>query len=209
MTNIESLLLLFATAFAVSLIPGPSTLIAFMHGAQFGWLKSLNTALGNALASVTQAVAAAAGLGLIITTSATLFMIIKYLGAAYLVFIGLQMWHSAGDRVSATCHPTTKRVTSRQMATSGFMIAASNPKAIAFFTALFPQFLTAGESSFWHLASMVLVIAVVAFTVAALYGIAGAWFRSLELSRRLMQRVYKLTGGLFVVSGIGLAASRN
>ncbi|EFO30401.1 lysine exporter protein LysE/YggA [Roseibium sp. TrichSKD4] len=207
--NFESLILLFGAAFVVSLIPGPSTLIAFAHGARFGWGRSLYTALGNSSASAVQAIAATAGLGLVITTSATLFLIIKYVGAAYLIWMGIQMWRSAAELVETTGMNGVSEVSNRNLFSSGFTIAASNPKAIAFFTALFPQFLTAGNDGFLQLAMMVCVIALVAFSVAVLYGLAGAWLRSLELSKKIMKRIYRATGGLFVVSGIGLATARS
>ncbi|MEZ5823597.1 MAG: LysE family translocator [Geminicoccaceae bacterium] len=202
--------LLFAfTALIASLIPGPSTLIAFAHGARHGWSKSLFTALGNATASTLQAAAASTGLGIIITSSGSLFLAIKYAGAAFLVLIGIQMWRSAaaGVKLGAEAGKTDARPS--QLFASGFMVAIGNPKAIAFFTALFPQFLSPSADSFTQLALMVAVIGVVALSVASFYGCIGAWVRGLELSRRIMQRIFKATGGLFVAGGIGLAFSRN
>ena len=91
----------------------------------------------------------------------------------------------------------------------GFTVAASNPKAIAFFTALFPQFLSVDGTGWVQLSMMVALVGVGAFSVALLYGGIGAWVRGLELSRAFMTRIYKTTGGFFVASGVGLAASRN
>ena len=84
-------LVFFGVVFAVSIIPGPSTLIAFAHGARFGWRRALMTSWGNCVASVLQAVAASAGLGIAITTSALLFVAIKYAGAVYLIYVGIQI----------------------------------------------------------------------------------------------------------------------
>jgi homoserine/homoserine lactone efflux protein len=202
--------LIFAgTVIGVSLIPGPSTFIAFAHGATYGWLRSLVTACGNASASTLQATAASAGLGLIITSSAFLFATIKYAGAAYLIYVGIQLWRSAAQRVSLGTAGTGATTPTFKLFSGGFSVAVSNPKAIAFFTALFPQFLSPDGNSIGQLAGMVFVVCLSAFTVAAFYGCLGAYVRGLELSRSLMTRVYKTTGGLFVASGFGLAATHN
>lgn len=198
-----------AAVVGVSLIPGPSTLIAFSHGASFGWLRSLYTAFGNGVASIMQAIAASAGLGIVITNSATLFMAIKYAGAAYLVYVGIQMWRSAAHRVSLGSNKDAKQNQTGRLFMSGFTVAISNPKAIAFFTALFPQFLSSDGNSFAQLATMVILVGISAFSVAFLYGIIGAWVHGMELSKRIMTRVYKMTGGLFVASGLGLVLSGN
>ncbi|OLS44591.1 hypothetical protein BV509_09755 [Rhodovulum sulfidophilum] len=79
------------TVIAVSMIPGPSTLIAFSHGASHGWLRSTITASGNAVASACQAIAASTGPGQVLTGSATLFLTLNYAGAAYLVCVGIQL----------------------------------------------------------------------------------------------------------------------
>ena len=202
-------MIFLGTVLGVSLIPGPSTFIAFAHGAAFGWIRSVSTALGNAAASTIQAMAASAGLGIVITSSATLFLSIKYAGAAYLIYIGVQMWRSAAQRVALGSQPDTAKNRSKQLFMSGFTVAISNPKAIAFFTALFPQFLSSDGNSAAQLATMVLLVSLSAFSVALFYGCLGAWIRGLELSKAVMRRVYKTTGGLFVASGVGLAASRN
>ncbi|ASP33977.1 LysE family translocator [Labrenzia sp. VG12] len=202
-------LIFLATVLGVSLIPGPSTFIAFAHGAAYGWSRAVLTAFGNTTASVMQAVLASAGLGLVITSSATLFLAIKYAGAVYLIYVGIQLWRSAARQVSLSSGQERTREPSHKLFTAGFTVAMSNPKAIAFFTALFPQFLSVEGNSLEQLTGMVLLVGLSAFSVALFYGCLGAWVRGLKLSRAVMTRVYKTTGGLFVASGIGLAASRS
>ncbi|QDG77882.1 LysE family translocator [Labrenzia sp. PHM005] len=201
---------LFAvTVFSTSLIPGPSTLVAFTHGAQFGWKRALGTASGNACASVLQAILACAGLGLVLAQSAVLFMAIKYVGAAYLVYLGITMWRSSAAAVELNQTSRSEADQILRLFRSGFLVAAANPKAIVFFTALFPQFLDPTGTASSQLAGMVGVIAIVSFSVAMIYGCLGSRLSALQLSRRIMARVQKTIGGLFVASGIGLAASRS
>ncbi|WP_414834114.1 LysE family translocator [Afifella sp. YEN Y35] len=198
-----------ATVLGVSLVPGPSTLIAFAHGAAHGWLRSISTAFGNALASTLQATAASVGLGLLITSSGSLLLALKYAGAAYLIYVGVQIWRTASRRLQVHADVDRCKTARRKLFMSGFTVAISNPKAIAFFTALFPQFLSLEGNSFAQLGGMVAVVAFIAFSVALFYGCVGAWVRGLELSRKVMSRIRKTTGGLFVASGVGLALSRN
>lgn len=200
---------LFAvTLFTASMVPGPSTLIAFTHGARFGWKRALATALGNMTASVLQAILACAGLGLVLAKSAVLFTLIKYAGAVYLVYLGYSMWRSSANGIDIGRGASSDAETLARLYRGGFLVAAANPKAIVFFTALFPQFLDQTGTAITQLAGMVLLIALVSFSVAMIYGCLGSRLSALQLSRLFMARVHKTIGGLFVASGIGLAASR-
>lgn len=166
------------------------------------------TALGNASASVLQAVVAGLGLGIIIAQSATLFLAIKYVGAAYLIYLGISMWRGAADSgVEMTAGQDMKQ--GFRLFRSGFLVAASNPKAIIFFTALFPQFLDATAGTNSQLFGMVLTVGGVAFSVAMIYGIFGARMRALNITQSVIAKIHKTTGGLFICSGVGLMAARN
>jgi len=201
-------ILFCASVVAVSVIPGPSTLIAFTHGARFGWGKALATAAGNATASLLQASAASAGLGLLLTESAAVLLAAKYLGAAYLVYLGIRMWRGKADELEIGAGTSAAPRVSRRLFRDGFLVAASNPKAILFFTALFPQFLGTSDSASGRMTLMTVSVGVIAFAVAAGYAGLGAGIRSMRVTRTAMQRLQRATGGLFVFTGIGLAASR-
>ena len=99
-------------------------------------------------------------------------------------------------------------MSSARLFISGFTVAASNPKAIIFFTALFPQFLSPEGTGLGQLATMVTVVGLGSFGVAAFYCGLGAWVRELKLSHRAMSRLHKATGGVFVASGLSLVAAR-
>ena len=133
------LIVFFFVVFGVSAIPGPSTLIAFAHGARHGGSRALVTAAGNSAASMMQAAAASAGLGLVITTSAFLFLMIKYAGALFLVYMGVQMWRSSARALTASSEMENASFAWKRLFSGGFLVAASNPKAIVFFTACFPS----------------------------------------------------------------------
>ncbi|WP_404400448.1 LysE family translocator [Pelagibacterium halotolerans] len=197
-------LLFCSSVFLVSVVPGPSTLIAFTHGARFGLSKALATALGNATASVLQAAAASAGLGVLLAQSASLLLAVKYLGAAYLIYLGIRMWRSPTDRVNVRSGASYGPPVPRWMFRDGFLVAASNPKAILFFTALFPQFLGNSEAVLGRMVVMSALVGVTAFAVAALYAGLGARICAMHITQRIMQRLHKAVGGLFVFAGIGI-----
>ncbi|RVU36148.1 LysE family translocator [Hwanghaeella grinnelliae] len=201
-------ILFCASVVAVSVVPGPSTLIAFTHGARFGWCKALATAAGNAFASLLQASAASAGLGLLLTESASVLLATKYLGAAYLVYLGVRMWRSKADEIEAGAGTTAAPRVSGRLFRDGFLVAVSNPKAILFFTALFPQFLGTPGSESGRMVLMTVSVGVIAFMVAAVYAGLGARIRAMSVTQTAMRRLQRATGGLFVFAGIGLAASR-
>lgn len=87
--NAETWIAFLITLYTVSIIPGPSMLLALTHGLRFGAKAALATASGNMLASTIQAAVSIAGLGAIIAASGTIFFAIKYLGAVYLIYLGI------------------------------------------------------------------------------------------------------------------------
>ncbi len=205
--SIQYLVLFAAAVIGASLIPGPSTILAFTHGAAAGWLRAVWTALGNASASGLQAIAASAGLGAILASSGLAFLVLKYAGAAYLIYAGIRMWRTAAAPVALTAGDDAGRK-ARRLFAAGFSVGISNPKAIAFFTALFPQFLTPETAAAGPLAAMVCIVCLGSFSVALFYAVLGSWVRGLHLSQRAMARIGKSAGGMFIASGAALAVSR-
>ncbi|MCJ8338289.1 MAG: LysE family translocator [Pseudomonadales bacterium] len=207
--SIEVLVVFIITLFVTSIIPGPSMLIALTHGVKYGAKATMATALGNTMASCIQAVISIAGLGVLIATSGSLFLIIKYIGAVYLVYLGVMLWRSASfsleksaSYVSATVQPPLVK-----MFRQGFVIAAGNPKAIIFFSALFPQFIDPGQTSLSQYLIMVSLVCICAFSCAMSYAIGGNYLASLFKTSNISKFINKFTGGVFVTSGLGLIIS--
>jgi len=206
--NLDTWMIFIFTLYAVSIIPGPSMIIALTHGMQYGAKATLATASGNTVASCLQAIISIAGLGAIIATSGTVFMVIKYLGAIYLIYLGIMLWRSpAWDMQSRSEDSKKGQAPLRKMFKQGFIIAIGNPKAIVFFTALFPQFLTAQSTSFSHYALMVLVTCSSAFICAMLYAIGGHKITQLLKTYNISKLINKITGGFFVSGGLGIMLS--
>ena len=136
-----------ATVLALMSTPGPSQLLMLSNSAAHGFQRSLATAAGDLSANALQMLAAGLGLAAIIAASGSALSIIKWLGVAYLIWLGVRMILRA-----TPSDPDLKRsapsVSLNALWLQGFITSAANPKAVVFFAALFPQFISA-DSPFW------------------------------------------------------------
>lgn len=206
--SVDTWLVFVITLYTVSIIPGPSMVLALTHGMQYTAKATIATAAGNTLASCIQAVISIAGLGVIIATSGTIFLIIKYLGALYLVYLGIMLWRSdAWDLQERKATNTKLKAPLQKMFNQGFIIAIGNPKAIVFFTALFPQFLSVQSSSLAHYTAMILVTCSCAFICAMLYAISGNQVAKLFKKSNFSRVINRITGGFFVTGGLAIMLS--
>lgn len=134
-----------ATVLAFMSTPGPSHLLMLSNSMANGFYRATATAAGDLSANALQMLAAGLGLSALLVASQHALSVIKWLGAAYLLWMGVQMWRRAGaasrDRDSRT------RKSARELWLQGFLTSAANPKAVVFFAALFPQFIRS-EGSF-------------------------------------------------------------
>jgi homoserine/homoserine lactone efflux protein len=139
-----SWLAFLCVSLAAAFSPGPGVLMAISTASTQGPRSVLYSSAGNALGVFTVAALATTGLGLLLHTSALAFAILKAAGAAYLVYLGLKVLLSkpAGAKEPAV---TVAVATPRTLFVRGMLIALSNPKAILFFTAVFPQFMPPGQ----------------------------------------------------------------
>ena len=199
--NIEFWLLYVSVVFIASIIPGPSMLLALTHGIEYGYKKSIFTALGNTTASVIQAIIAVSGLSIIFDASGILFEVIRYAGAVYLIYLGLMLFKTKKENIFVKDIIKGKNISNSKMFTQAFLIGIGNPKAIIFFTALFPQFLSNGNTSEYQLILLVGSLGLIAFLCMMIYSIAGhkanVFFRTSTFGKYFNQ----ITGGIFISLG--------
>ncbi|SCK12954.1 LysE family translocator [Vogesella sp. LIG4] len=199
-------LIFVVTVFFVSATPGPNMLLAMSHGIRFGLRGALPTMAGLLLALGLVMGGSAAGLGALLAASELLFSIVKYAGAAYLVWLGYQAWRApVSDTAAASDDEGDKVVSAGQRFRTGFLVAMSNPKAFVFFTALFPQFMRADVPQLPQLAVLAGTFYVIESSWQLVYAFGGAklkhWLTS-PLRQRLMNR---FAGGSFMAAGIALS----
>jgi len=144
---IETWTLYVLTVLALMSTPGPSQLLMLTNSGVYGFRRSLSTAAGDLSANALQMLAAGLGLAAIIAASAMALTVIKWAGVAYLIWLGVRMIRRAKPDETAT-QGQKKRTSLKTLWLQGFLTSAANPKAVVFFAALFPQFITA-DLPFW------------------------------------------------------------
>ncbi|KAF0811974.1 Homoserine/homoserine lactone efflux protein [Andreprevotia sp. IGB-42] len=137
--QLEIWLAFVATTLFISGTPGPNMLLMLSHGTRYGWRATLATMSGALLGLALLFTLSAFGLAAILKASATLFLLLKLVGAAYLIYLGVQCWR-AGESLSL---PQAKSDSAASRFRTGLAVALSNPKAILFAGAFLPQFITA------------------------------------------------------------------
>ncbi|GAA4650321.1 LysE family translocator [Kistimonas scapharcae] len=189
--------------------PGPSVLLCLTTSVTDGFKSAIYTALGSLTAIVGIITLSFTGLGLVVSTSELAFTIIKWTGAAYLIYLGIRALTSSQHNydISNSESASSPRKPGN-LFLSGFIVGASNPKAIVFFTALFPQFITPSASLVTQYLVFVITFAVLELSWLLFYAWLGA-----KSSRWLMQtgraRFFnKITGGVFVSAGLILSSTR-
>ncbi len=196
----------FFACWAISLSPGPGAIAAMSAGLNHGFQRGYFMVFGLVLGIWTQVVIVVAGLGAIIAASNTAFTVLKFLGAAYLVWIGISQWR-ASDKpmVAATAAPLLTR---KQLIMRGWAINATNPKGTVFMLAVVPNFIDLSHPLIPQYFIIMMSLSFTDLVVMAGYvALASRVLRALNEPHhvRIMNRCF---GGLFIVAGTLLASFR-
>ncbi|GAT71970.1 lysine exporter protein [Microbacterium sp. HM58-2] len=202
MLSADTLIAFVIAAFIMVVIPGPTVLFTIGRAMALGRLGGFLSILGTAVGSILLVVGVALGVGTVITQSVVLFTIVKVLGAGYLVFLGVQAIRHRKDAARAMAGAQPRRSGIRLLA-EGFVVGVSNPKSIAFFLAILPQFvdLDAGAVpvQLFILGAVVVAIGVTCDAVWVLLASAAReWFGR---SPRRLEAMGATGGGLMIALG--------
>lgn len=129
---------------------------------------------------------------------------IRWLGAAYLVYLGIRQWRSASDALDFD----TASISKTNLFVQGLIITIPNPKSLIFIAAFLPQFIDAVRPLGTQFTVIVPTFLVITFTVTSLWALLAGKARRFMRSQRVSQSVSKTSGGLMIISGIGLALAR-
>ena len=124
-------------------IPGPTALLVISHALGHGRRATASTVAGVVLGDFTAMTASIVGLGALLAASAALFAILKWVGAAYLVFLGVKLWRAPVSGDAGAIAPVESRRS--RLLLHAYVVTALNPKSIVFFVAFLPQFLDPGR----------------------------------------------------------------
>jgi threonine/homoserine/homoserine lactone efflux protein len=210
MLGTHDLWLFVLSALLLNITPGPDTLYILGRSTSLGWRAGAIAAFGIGAGALVHISAAALGLSAILAASATAFSVVKYLGAAYLLYVGIALIRSSGDAPPSA--PDSGRATSlRSIFWQGFLTNVLNPKVALFFLAFLPQFVAADAPSkplaFFFLGAIFDVNGTiwnlgVAWSAARITGSLGSgasfkkWFN-------------RCVGGVFIGVGLRLALSHD
>ena len=190
----------FAAASSVLLvIPGPTVLLVVSYALGQGWRTALPMAIGVALGDFTAMTLSMLGLGALLATSATLFTILKWIGAAYLVYLGIKLWRAGGTLDAA---PRTDTVSAAKMLGHAWLVTALNPKSITFFVAFLPAFLDPTGDFLTQMLVFEITFLVLAFANAFGYALVASRARRFASNPRAIGVVNKVGGGLLVGAGV-------
>ena len=192
--------LAFAAASSVLLvIPGPTVLLVVSYALGQGWRTALPMAVGVALGDFTAMTLSMLGLGALLATSATLFTVLKWIGAAYLVYLGIKLWRAGGTLDAA---PRTDAASAAKMLGHAWLVTALNPKSITFFVAFLPAFLDPKADFLTQMLVFETTFLVLAFANAFGYALVASRARRLASDPRALGIVNKVGGGLLVGAGV-------
>jgi homoserine/homoserine lactone efflux protein len=193
-------LIYLLAAIGLSLSPGPNGLLALTHGALHGRRKALYTIFGGACGFIAVIALSMFGIGALLKTSLAWLTVLKWIGGAYLVWLGIQIWRSPaiGIEVNGSVRPRAGWSLFRQ----GALSALTNPKALLFFAAFLPQFIDPARSLVVQFFIMAGTFA--AIEIATEVFIASMAHRLNPWLRRVGRRFNQACGGVFMAIGIAL-----
>lgn len=204
--SFESWAAFTAASAVLLLIPGPTILLVVSYALGQGWRTALPMAVGVALGDFTAMTLSMLGIGALLLASATVFTVLKWLGAAYLVYLGIKLFR-AGGTLDAT--PRTEAVPPAKMLGHAWLVTALNPKGITFFVAFLPQFLSREADFLTQMIVFEATFLTLAFANALGYALVAARARTLVRNRRAITLFNRTGGALLIGAGVATAAMRS
>jgi len=195
----------FAAAWAISLSPGPGAVAVMSASLQHGFARGWFAIVGLVLGFWTQLVIVAAGVGAIIATSALAFAIVKWLGVAYLVYLGVRQWRAPPLAFEPAADDRRTPPTRRRIVAEAWLLNAVNPKGTAFMLAVVPQFLTPSEPLVPQYVAIGATLAFTDLVVNTAYAALASRLLGLLRSPRRVRAVQRVFGSLFIALGALLA----
>lgn len=197
-----------AVTLAVSYTPGPNMLLSISTGLQHGVRHTLSTAGGLLVSMWVLMTASTAGLGAVLAASAGAFQAVKWCGVLYLAWLGVKAWRAPSVAVSIAAGRAGGPPNHRSLAMQAFGVGLSNPKAIIFFTALFPQFIDPSRPFLPQMLTLAATFTVIEFgmimSTASGAGSLAPWLARDDRARWLN----RLSGGVLVAAAVLLASVR-
>lgn len=195
----ESWLAFTVATTVLLIIPGPTILLVVSYALGQGWRSALPMAVGVALGDFTAMTVSMLGLGALLATSATVFTLLKWVGAAYLIWLGIKLWRAGGNLNAA---PRTDRASSLKMLGHAWIVTALNPKGITFFVAFLPQFIDPAAPFLTQMIIFEATFLILAFANVMVYATVASRARAAIRHEGIVRTVNRVGGSLLIGAGI-------
>ncbi len=187
---------------ALMLLPGPNVGLIVANSVSHGVRLGLLTVAGTASAMVVQLALTAAGLGAMLGAAGVWFGALRWVGAAYLLFLAWQAFRASATSLNITAQPPD----GRRIFARGFLVSLTNPKTLFFYAAFFPQFLTPGRQGWAQIAILAVTFVVIALVIDSGWAVMAHRARIILGKRQVWTN--RISGGILAGAGLGLALSR-
>lgn len=201
---LDTWLIYLLASIGLSLTPGPNSLLALTHGALYGTRRTLFTIVGGVLGFSALIALAMFGLSALLQTSASVLGVLKWVGGAYLIWLGIQLWRSPGLQLELT--EQSARRGNAGLFRQGLLSAMANPKVLLFYGAFLPQFIDPQRGLLLQFAVMAATFASVEFLVE--YLLARLAFRIRPWLAKGGKGFNRCCGSLFALIGLALPLGR-
>lgn len=198
--TIETYLLFLLTTTVVVFTPGAAAITVASQGAANGGRKAVAGVVGIASANVIYFALSATGIASLIIASNLLFQIIKWMGVAYLIWLGLSAIFSHNGPIRVT--PGAPAVAARKLFLQGFVIEFANPKALMYFAAILPQFLNPNQPILTQILIMGATTLLIDLTSYTAYGFLGDRIASGGLRKWMIRLINKSAGAALIFTGL-------
>ncbi len=204
--DISVLLVFVPTFFFVSLTPGMCMTLAMSLGMSIGLKRTFFMMIGELIGVGLVALASVIGVATIMLKHPEIFAIFKYVGGAYLAYLGILMWLSLGKMaVTSNTNLSTLRISNFSLAMQGFITAIANPKGWAFFIALLPPFINESQSLVPQISVLLFIILFLEFICLIIYASGGSTLRKFLQKSDNVKLMNKVAGTLMIGVGVWLA----
>jgi threonine/homoserine/homoserine lactone efflux protein len=205
MPDLDTFVVFAGVSLAVLLFPGPAVIYIVTRGATQGRTAGLVSMLGVEAGNLVHVFAAAVGLSAILASSAEAFTVVKYLGAAYLVYLGVRALLDGEDEQAGGRGGARRS----RLFSQGVVIAVLNPKTALFFLAFLPQFVEPGHGAAWlQIGTLGILFVVLAVITDGAYALAASGIGGLiRGSRRARAALRQASGTVYITLGAGAALS--
>ena len=204
--NLSILAIFIPTFFFVSITPGMCMTLSLSMGMSIGVKKTFYMMYGELVGVGLIATASVIGVAAIMFKYPSIFLVLKYGGGLYLLYLGINMWLSRG-KMALDLKECSYSISKKDLAMQGFITAIANPKGWAFFVALLPPFIDKNLPLTFQLPTLLVIILLLEFSCLIIYASGGSTLRKLLKDSSNVRLLNKISGTLMIGVGIWLATS--